>query len=265
VSGGRREPRGSLRGPAAPPKSTPRARQRCEPGCGCDADLQSEIKADGTRAPCSVLGQTLGCCRGHRLPCRLGKQAAGTGVDNRTISYLPVTNKLHLKEFHPQHPTKLVPSKTTQVLVRVPLPQPRGSEGSEQPRVRGLVGWDGGCALLLTGEAAVVFRVLEESGVAGSGCPGAGELLLVSVEAEDLRGDGQGQPGCQVTEVLARHGQPRLPKIMKNPALGWESGWGGAEKSRSRSLAPEPSCFAFADFPVAARVRMGRTGKCHRT
>lgn len=67
--------------------------------------------------------------RGHRLPCRLGKQAAGTGVGNSTISYLRVKNKLHPKEFHTQHPTKLVPSKTTWVLVRVLLPQPRGLEG----------------------------------------------------------------------------------------------------------------------------------------
>lgn len=47
------------------------------------------------------------------------------------------------------------------------------------------MGWDGVRALLLAGEAAVgFFRVLEESGVAASGCPGAGKLLLVSIKAE---------------------------------------------------------------------------------
>lgn len=37
---------------------------------------------------------------------------------------------------------------------------------------------------------------------------------------------------------------------MQNPALGWEAGRG--KKSRLWLLAPEPSCFAFADFPIAA-------------
>lgn len=48
---------------------------------------------------------------------------------------------------------------------------------------------------------------------------------------------------------------PGLPKIVQNPAPGWEFRW----------LAPQPSCFAFADFPGAARVCTGRAGKCPHT
>lgn len=145
------------------------------PGCGA-----------GRRHRGEKSGEDRACRAEHRLPRRLGKQAARTGVDNSTISYLRVKNKLHPKEFHTQHPTKLTPSKTTQVLVRVPLSQPWVfGKVRAAPGVRGAggVGW-GWCSPARRGGCCRFFRVLEESGVAASGCPGAGKLLLVFIEAE---------------------------------------------------------------------------------
>lgn len=116
-----------------------------------------------------------------------------TRVDHSTISYLRVKNKLRPKEFHTQHPTKLGPSKNHLGPGLGPSAPALGFGGGRSSPGRG--GWWGGTGLVLScspGRPLPVFRVLEESGAAGSGCPGAGELpLLLSVEAEALRPKGR--------------------------------------------------------------------------